>query len=175
MRKSIIGMAFVIAVAGCQQAPPNQHGEEFAPDSQVSQVTKIMDAQANRGARADGTLYVHHFDGRFLNSLGMAKLDSMIKDQADPPIAIWLDIPDDGHYESRRMSVAAYLKDKGVPSDEVVFGKGANPEVTHPAAQGLKDLPKTEEQSSGADSGSTVGGTTPNIGTSTTGTPGGMP
>jgi len=102
----------------------------------------------------------------------MAKLDRMLKDQADPPVEVWMNLPEDEKYESRRMSVAAYLKDKGLPSDEVVFGKG-NPDTDHPAAQGLKDLPKADQQdtSSSSSSGSSTGGTT-NLGTSTPGTPG---
>jgi hypothetical protein len=174
MNKSIIIITFTLAAAGCQEAPPISHGEEFAPVGQVSQVTKIMDAQANRGARSDATLYPFHFDGRYLNALGMAKLDRMLKDQADPPVSVWLNLPPDEQYEARRLSVAAYLKDKGLPPDEVVFGAGGNPDTNHPAAQGLIDLPKTDEASGGTSSSGGSTGTTPNIGTSTVGSPGGM-
>jgi len=163
MRKAIIGMTITLAAAGCSQTPI-QHGEEFAADGQVSQVTKIADAQANRGARVDATLYPFHFDGKYLNALGMAKLDRMLKDQADPPVEVWMNLPEDEKYESRRMSVAAYLKDKGLPSDEVVFGKGGNPATDHPAAQGLKDLPKADQDSSGSGTSSS-----PTIGTSAVG------
>jgi uncharacterized membrane protein YgcG len=155
--KAIQSVIFVAAIAmgGCgqQQQPVVNHGEEFPADSQVSSVTKIAEAQADRGARSDATLYAIHFDGRYLNTLGMAKLDRMLRDQADPPVEVWLAVPADEQLNARQMSVAAYLKDRGLPTDEVKFGKGANPATDSPAAQGLKDLPKADQDSSGISSG----------------------
>ena len=60
--------------------------------------------------------------------------------------------------------------DKGLPSDEVVFGKGSNPATLHSAAQGLKDLPNTDQSSNGSGASGS-----PTVGTSAAGATSGTP
>jgi hypothetical protein len=176
--KKLAAMAFATALlpmAGCQQQAPLNHGEEFTPEEQVSQVTKLEDVQAARGARSDATLYAIHFDGDHLSTLGMAKLDLMLKDDSALPIKVWLAVPDDGNLEGRREAINAYLKDRGVAADQVVLERGANPDTDHPAAKGLTDLANMDSSSSSGSSssststpGSSPGGAAPGA---TPGTP----
>jgi hypothetical protein len=142
--KSILFAAALLLAAGCQQAEI-VHSEEFAPDDQPKMIDRIMQTQYARGARSDATLYAVHFDGSNLNPLGMAKLDLMLRDDSAFPLAVWMSVPDDEKAQSRRMSVATYLKDHGVPPEQVTFGQGANPQTLHPAAEGLKDLDKMDQ------------------------------
>jgi len=143
-----VSMAAVLMLAAaCQSKQPENHGEVFAPDDQPTAMDHLLDAQAARGARADATLYAVHFDGPNLNPLGMYKLDLMLKDDSALPLSVWMDVPDDDSAQSRRMSVATYLKDRGIAPERVTFGHGPNPDVAHSAAQGLADLPKTDTDS----------------------------
>jgi hypothetical protein len=140
-------------LAGCQQTPPPNHGEVFAPEDQPTDTSRLLAAQVDRGARADATLYACHFDGQYLNSLGMTKLDQMLRADNDAPVEVWLAVPDDDKFSSRRMSVAAYLKEQGLSADQVLFSRGANPASDHPAAESLKDLTKMDSDAQGSSGG----------------------
>jgi len=161
--KAIVFAAALMPVAGCsqQQSPPVSHGEVILPDDQVTEMRKLADAQAQRGALNDSTLYPCHFEGGYLNSLGMAKLDSMLKADCDPPLQVWLAVPDDDHLEARRMSVGSYLKYRGLSPEQVSFGKGANPDTSHPAELDLKNLSKTDTASDASASGGSGGSSAP--------------
>jgi hypothetical protein len=153
---TIFFLAALLPAVGCQQSPPPtvNHGEVIAPDEQVMTMRRIADIQADGGAHNDATLYACHFDGQYLNSLGIAKLDRMLKDDSDLPLAVWLSIPQDERFEARRLSVAAYLKMRGLGTEQVSFNPGGNPDTDHPAADELKNLSKTDTGSSTGSSGS---------------------
>jgi hypothetical protein len=146
---TIIMTGALLLAGGCQPAG-TVHSEEFAPDDQPKMMDRILQTQYARGARSDATLYAVHFDGPNLNPLGMAKLDLMLKDDSAFPLAVWMSVPEDEKAQSRRMSVATYLKDHGVPPEQVTFGQGANPATQHPAAEGLKDLVKQDQTGAAA-------------------------
>ena len=164
MKNSMSLKAIVIAAGvllglssgvGCQQQVVVNHSEVFVPDDQPTAMSRLIDAQVARGARNDATLYEVQFDGPKLNSLGMAKLDAMLKDDTALPLNLWLATAEDDSIPARKVSVTTYLKDKGVPSDQIQFASGGNPATDHPAAQPIKDLDKTD---TGASSGSSSGG-----------------
>jgi hypothetical protein len=140
-------LILLFLLAGCQQQTPVNHSEDFAADDQPKAIDRLMDAQAARGAAVDATLYADHFDGSQLNSLGTAKLDLMLKDGGSLPISVWMAVPEDDKMQMRRLAVAAYLKEKGVPLDQIRFAAGPNPDTGSPAAKGLKDLDKLESDS----------------------------
>jgi len=152
MFRTILLTASILVMAGCQQQTAVNHADDFAPDDQPKAINRQADAQAERGAGADATLYKCHFDGVNLNSLGKAKLDLILKDSGGEALTIWMAEPDDASAQMRRLSVAGYLKDHGVAPEQVTFGSGANPDTDHPAAQSLKDLAKTDSDSSDASS-----------------------
>jgi predicted small lipoprotein YifL len=172
--KAVLFSAVVATIAGCQQGAPINHADEFAPDDQVTQVTKLADVQAARGARAEATLFAIHFDGDHLSTLGMAKLDVMLKDDASAPLKLWLAIPDDENLAAREEAINAYLKDHGVATEKVVFGRGPNPDMDHPAAKGLTDLANmdTASSSSSSSSSSSTPGSSSAAPSATGGTPG---
>jgi hypothetical protein len=147
--KSLIFGAAILYGAGCQPQTTS-HGEEFPPDEKVSAVTRQNDTQAGRAARQDGTLNSCHFDGAELNSLGMARLDLMLKDDSGTPLTIWMAVPDDENAAGRRFAVATFLKDRGLSADQIKFASGANPGMDHPAGQGIKDLIDMDNSGGGA-------------------------
>lgn len=144
--QTLVFSAAVLAAAGCQQAATNS-AAGFAPDEQMVAMKHLNNAQAARGAASDATLYSCHFDGPAVNSLGKAKLDLMLAaadNESDASVSVWMDVPDDQNADDRREAVKAYLRQRGLPSDRLVIGRGPNPAVDSPAAQGLKDLPKAD-------------------------------
>ena len=170
--KSIQFVAAAILFSGCAQTAPVEHSEAFAPDDQPRAINRLMDAQAARGAASDATLFTCHFTGANLNSLGTSKLDLMLADSSTGTMKVWMAVADDDLAQARRMSVGDYLKNHGVPLEQIQFGQGANPDTDHSALKGLSDLPKTD-----SDSGSTgsSGGSTNSSPTNSTpsATPGG--
>jgi hypothetical protein len=157
MFRTILLTASIFLLAGCQQQTAINHADDFAPDDQPKAINRQTDAQAERGAGADATLYACHFDGANLNSLGKAKLDLILKDSGGENLTLWMALPDDASAQMRRLSVAGYLKDHGVAPEQVTFGSGANPDTDHPAAQSLKDLAKTDSDANDASSASSTG------------------
>src|SRR5690349_17085304 len=87
----------LFVLASCQTT--NQPGSMdptlngFFPEDagEVRKHNQIADAMAASGARTDGTLYRHHFDGGRLNSLGEDKLSLMLRDDDRPePVMVYL-------------------------------------------------------------------------------------
>jgi hypothetical protein len=133
---------------GCHSSnnnpPPSTaliHGEGFPPDSDMRAVWNIRTAQAAAGARKDGSLYEMHFDSAGLNSLGQQKLDLMLADEepADP-LVIYLDLPASTLTDKDRLSVIAYLKDRGLPESQVSLKEGPNPRAAASAADASAGL-----------------------------------
>jgi hypothetical protein len=145
----------VLLAAGCQQqqaSAPVAHGEEFPPDAQTTNLARLEQSQAASGAVADGTLYACHFTGGSLNSLGTSKLDLILKGSGSSPVSVWLSVPDDSSAGARQAAVASYLSSCGLTADRFHIAAGGNPNLTHPAAQGLSDLAKTDASTGPASS-----------------------
>src|SRR3954469_12270080 len=118
MKCSTIISFALLALASCEH-----HREEvldptlenfFAADAGMGgKAGQFVEAQAAAGARSDGTLSRHHFDGGHLNSLGEDKLARMLKDdRAAEPMRVYLNVDEhDGASAARRTAVLAFLKD----------------------------------------------------------------
>ena len=161
MKWTILSFA-LLGLASCQ------HREEaldptlenfFAEDAGgVRKPEQFVDAMSAAGARADGTLSRHHFDGRRLNSLGEDKLARMVgDDHTAEPLRVYLNLDErDGASKDRRAAAVAFLRDAGLGESQVEVLFGQNPENWSPASKQLKNLPKTEtggEEGTGAAKG----------------------
>ena len=162
MKWTIVGFALV-ALAGCQNQNLDPTLEGFFPEDtgEVRKPTQFADVMAASGARADATLYKHHFDGAKLNSLGEDKLSLMLKDDDSPsPMTIYLDLKEkDAVSKLRQAAVVAFLKDKGLDDAQLEVIYGDNPATRSPAASHLSKLGKTDSSdASGAAAAASPGG-----------------
>jgi hypothetical protein len=157
IRLSIVAFAAVIAAGCANEKPKLSINDHFMPDNQPRAEQTIFAQQTANGARADGTLYSHHFTAGELNSLGRQKLESMTRGRELGMINIYLDVAKDDAYNSRESAVIAYLSHKGLASTNYAITQGANPALGSPVAPGLKGLAKQSAESAtgGASSGST--------------------
>jgi hypothetical protein len=147
----------VLMTTGCQKdSAPINHGEDFAPEVEVRETTRLEQTQKAAGARDDATLYSEHFDGPGLSSLGTTKLDAMLADSHSAnPMLVYLAIPDDGVAQERRESIDRYLQDRGgIKSEQIKFEVGPNPQACSPADEGLRNYDKTDTSMSGGASSS---------------------
>jgi uncharacterized membrane protein YgcG len=157
-------VAIALATAtGCQQQEKKVAGDDFPPEG-PNAVTHLLDTQAASGARSDATLYACHFDGANLNSLGMAKLDLMLKDDdAANPMTVYLASTgaSSDTADARRGAITRYLKDRGLTGDEIKFVDGTNPgiDASGRATDNLKNLSKSD---TGASSGGSSTGDSSN-------------
>jgi hypothetical protein len=151
-------------VAGCKNTDPEVHGEVFPADDRVNPVTRFSDVQKASGARNDATLYASHFDGGKLNSLGEAKLDLMMRDDAMvSPMMVYVSGAGDMN-DARKASITTYLKDHGLKDEQVRIAEGANPGTFSPAAPSLARMSKTESgatETAGAGAGAAGGASAP--------------
>jgi len=121
---------------------------------------QFVDAQAAAGARSDGTLSRHHFDGGRLNSLGEDKLSRMLRDdRSAEPMRVYLNVDEhDAASAGRRSAVLAFLKDAGLTDGQVEIVYGQNPENWSRTSRHLEDLKKTQ---TGAQEGQSAPGAQP--------------
>jgi hypothetical protein len=160
--KAIGFAAAGLLAAGCSSQAPSTtatNTDFIPPDSAPRDMTPLLYNQQANGAASDGTLYPCHFDGAYLNSLGVAKLDMILADPRHDTLKVWLAVGNDDLSEPRRMAVGMYLHDHGVPLTQIQFGDGPNPQTLHSAAKGLTDLPKTDSTESDSSSSSASGST----------------
>src|SRR4051812_15449365 len=77
-----VAAAVVIFTGGCMDE--NHNG--FFKENSREKVDKFNAVEASNGARNDNMLYAHHFSGGHLNSLGRARVISMLDncDTCDP-------------------------------------------------------------------------------------------
>src|SRR4051812_38565427 len=101
-------------LAGCQDKVARQ--DQFPPEDQVRSVDRIAELQAASGARADATLYAHHFDGDALNSTGEEKLEMILsRPHKGGPVTIY--VVDSDAAKVRRDAVTKYLADHKMDTD----------------------------------------------------------
>jgi hypothetical protein len=167
---TLMAVASLLAIGsttGCKSdkaQPAVVHGEEFVRADATRNVGCISQAQAASGAKADGMLYDRNFHGEKLNSLGMTKLDLIVKGTpAGDPVVVYLNVPQDG-LETRRPAVLAYLKEGGLKEEQIKLIDGSNPTNTTPSAMSMSKLYKstngtyTGELAESADSVSAAAG-----------------
>ncbi|MDB5318715.1 MAG: hypothetical protein JWN40_346 [Phycisphaerales bacterium] len=159
----------LLVLASCQNKDrsldPTLTG--FFPEDtgEVRKPNQFADAMAASGARSDGTLSRHHFDGAALNSLGEEKLALMLKDGAAPaPLTVYLNLDEKAaEAKGREASVVDFLKDKGLSERQIAVVYGYNPAGWSPASGPLSKLKKTETGDAGGgqgDYGGAAGGAT---------------
>jgi hypothetical protein len=154
MKWAIISFTLLV-LASCQnkEAPldPSQVG--FFPEDtgEARKPAQFAEAMAAAGARSDGTLSKHHFDGAGLNSLGEEKLALMLKDGAAPsPLTVYLNLDQKArNAQQREAAVTTYLKDKGLDEKQIAIVYGYNPSSWSPAADPLSKMKKTETPETG--------------------------
>ena len=154
-----------LPVVGCGQKHALAPGVSFRPEEEPRQFHKIMNEQANSGARADGMLHAQHFDGAQLNSLGEQKLNHMMNDDdAARPMTVYVNLAkNDELTNGRTQAVQMYLRDHGLQANAFQVRVGANPFNYHPAQPNLSRLPKTENPPLGGGSSSGGDATVPVI------------
>jgi hypothetical protein len=129
--------------AGC--ATDKSEPKDFFPMDEQRKVQNIADVQAANGAREDATLQPYHFTGGKLNSLGQEKLAKIVPDELEDDTVVYLNLPETAEKTAaRRDDVMAYLKSLGVSEEHAKINLGTNPELAHPAEEGLTRLAKTE-------------------------------
>ena len=161
--RKTVQLASLLAVSALMGCHHDQiaHGEMFNPPGAPTPVSEACEVQAAAGARADGMLYDHHFDGSDLNSLGKDKLNRMVKGTpTSQPVVVYMNMPHDSA-TARQTAVAAYLKDSGLKESDVQVFEGSNPNLTTPTAYNLSVVYKGANATfdgEGADTGSASGG-----------------
>ncbi len=150
--------ALVLVSTGCTKQQKN-HNDPFFPDSKRSSVRKFERAQTARGARNDGMLYAHHFDGDRLNSLGKQKLSLMLGDDTGLKVMkVYLVTLGEGTLlDQRKSAVTAYLKDGLRPDEKIEFVAGMNPDTLHPSAETISRMSRAETSSEDGSGGSSTG------------------
>lgn len=147
MKRVAINVAVLatLLATGCQgeHTDPNY---EFPDAGKMRSYQQMANVQRSAGARADGNLYTYHFTDDSLNSLGRAKVDSMIRnDETVGPVTIYLASSAENAVNMRRIeSITAYLKDNGLTESQMRFETGANAATYHAAAPDLANLSKTD-------------------------------
>jgi hypothetical protein len=175
-RKSRIGWfrlacttACVAAVTGCAQNLNKD--DDCCPPTPTTQpihssVNDFVEAQVANGAADDPTLYRGHFVGDRLNSLGRAKLALLARhhepgqhvtvyvDTRDADAADAADLP-----PARRDAITAYLTHAGIPADDLEVRAGPNTDGyhTHPAAESIRGLLKTDSDYQSQQGGPSMG------------------
>jgi hypothetical protein len=145
----ILTASLVLAAAGCCEGGKNaMQGPcdlQFGETGPANPVNQACDTQAASGNRADAMLGTRHFCGDKLNSLGAAKLDSMLRDDdMCKPMSVYLDVPADDFSKPRHDAVAAYLKAHGLAETQIALKEGPNPNAKTPSAMNMNRYYKTE-------------------------------
>jgi hypothetical protein len=146
--KFVTKLSFLASLAACGCAEHTQPSMDFPAEGTVRPHQRMAEIQRSTGARHDGNLYASHFTDDALNSLGRAKLDSMLgDDESVRPLTIHMAPTADRSDLMRRIeAVTAYLKDNGLSDQQMHFVSGLNDGSYHPAAPDLANLRKTNTE-----------------------------
>jgi uncharacterized membrane protein YgcG len=167
MTKQLTWIAATITLAslgiGC--ATDKSEPKDFIqPVDSTRKTNQFIAVQSANGAKDDATLQPFHFTGSKLNSLGQDKLALMLPDGPDGDVAVYVNLPAGSELTSaRRDDVMAHLKSMGLEESHIKIHDGPNADLSHPAAEGLKGLPRTETgttsaQADAADNSMNLGG-----------------
>jgi hypothetical protein len=142
----LLAGALVIASTGCTKEQKSTKDDPFFPDPKASSVNKFERSQTARGARSDGMIYAHHFDGDRLNSLGKQKLTLMLGDDTgEKTMKVYIvKIGEGATLDARKKAITEYLKDGLRPDEKLELVNGMNPDTWHPSAPTLARVSKTE-------------------------------
>jgi hypothetical protein len=142
---AVLAFAGLTAGGGGCATDKSEPKDFFPPADGHRKVNQFTDVQASNGAQEDATLQPLHFRGSRLNSLGQDKLDLIIPDEPDGDVIVYLNLPAGSELTSARHdNVLAYLKAAGIDEEHIKLHDGPNLESTHPAAEDLSRLSKTE-------------------------------
>lgn len=144
-------------IVGCQSQSKQPATELFTPEKDQAQLQAFYDTQAGAAAHEDASLYSADFTGDELNSLGKAKLDSLLGGcEHTATTQIYLfganDTPE------HRDAIAKYLKCRHIKTEQFAVVSGPNPNSYTSAAQSIKDLDALSSASSSSSDGSAAAG-----------------
>ncbi len=118
----LIVAASFVGATGCE------NNRAMFPDNTYRLPTQHADTQAAKGALADGTLYLRHFSGDKLNSLGQDKLSLMAlgAGSSTDNVAVYFDMPEPMATELRKEVVKQFLAERGIGNDRLQLAIGPN-------------------------------------------------
>jgi hypothetical protein len=152
---SLLAALSLFSVVGCDD---KAGVHDFFPDQQERKTQLMIDAQTSAGAKADATLHDVHFTGSKLNTLGESKLDLMLPDEQSADLVVYVALPAGDLTDSRKSSVADYLRYRGMDASHVKLVDGPNPSADTPSANSLSRILKTESNGDSDASGSSATG-----------------
>jgi hypothetical protein len=154
-----LAAALAIASTGCSKEQKAKD-DPFFPDQRASSVKKFERSQTSKGARNDGMLYAHHFDGDRLNTLGRQKLSLMLADDTgEKTMKVYLvKLGEGATLDARKKAINDYLKDGLRPDEKLELVNGINPDTYHPTAPTLANVTKTDVVKSDMDSAPMMSG-----------------
>lgn len=152
-KSMIVSAGVVLMAAGCA-TDGSEPKDFFAPMDENRATTQFINAQANSAAHEDATLASAHFTGSKLNSLGTEKLTRLVPEESGEEVTVNLDLKAGDLANSRRDAVVGFLKNAGVAESSIKVKIGPNDGATHPAAEQISRMSKTEL--GGAGSSSTI-------------------
>ena len=143
LTRTMVWMAAAAAVllgTGCSNDhKPAESTPFFKGEAAGDQLNRFRDVQSANGARNDGMLYAHHFDGGRLNSLGRHKVLLMLADcdSCDPMTVHLVNCGEGDLLTQRKAAVELYLKTT----------EGVNVATLHSAQKDIIRYTKTESGS----------------------------
>jgi hypothetical protein len=141
----------ILFAVGCSTNPPSESDTAHS-GAEVTETEQLEQTQEVSGARFESTMYIDHFDGATLSSLGTKALDEILADShSTNPLVIYMDLPADDKYASeRRLVVGRYLQDRGgLKPEQIEFRNGPNPAINSLVAGQLTNYGKTNTDSGG--------------------------
>ena len=147
-------IAFAAGLAGCS-SPDKPKPDFFTAEKDSAQMKAFADEEATSAAIADSSLYPAYFTGSHLNSLGMQKLNLILKD-SDRPEMTQIYLADGADSAEHRDAVWHYLLAGGAKESQFALVAGTNPNSHTLARKNQDDLDKLNSASSQSSSSSSV-------------------
>jgi hypothetical protein len=147
---------------GCHSSEKTANEEFFTPTSDKAELDAFYDRQVAAETYADPSLYAVHFTGDNLNSLGKAKLDSLLA-SCERPALVEIYLTGSPDTPEHHQAITKYLASHGCKADQFAFVTDPNPNSYTLARRSIADLDKMSDASSAGDSGGggNIGGSAP--------------
>jgi hypothetical protein len=161
--KQISALGVLLAttlLVGCHSPEKTSNEDFFTPTSDKAALDAFYGRQIAAATHVDPSLYVVHFTGANLNSLGKAKLDSLLA-SCERPALVEIYLTGSPDTPEHRQAITKYLATHGCKADQIAFVTEPNPDSYTLARRSVADLDKMNDASSAGDSsgGGSIGGT----------------